>query len=101
MSSPAGVVTAQRKIYIGQGVRVRASFRSTATRELLDPGEVTIFFRDPEDLIIPVTVEHDGTGQFSGRHVVEVSGLWYWRIESAPPGEAAKEGWFRVEPTAF
>lgn len=90
-----------KKIYPGQGVRVRGEFRDPATNILVDPGSVNLIFRRPDGVETMVAVTRNSLGYYSGRMIVDQPGRWFWRMDSTSPGEAAKEGAFQVVRSVF
>lgn len=89
------------KIYVGQGVKIRARFRDPETSEDVDPGTVEVKFRDPEGTIHDATVTHPALGRYYGRYVVNQAGIWVAVVISTDPGAAVKQHEFTVSSTVI
>jgi hypothetical protein len=91
-----------KDIYVGQGVRVRASFRDPESNERQEANEPQIKFRKPiSKEIVEVDITSNEENEYFGRTVVDEPGTWWCRIESVEPGAAAKEFEFKVKRTEF
>lgn len=91
----------KQEFNLGQGVEVRGKFRDPQTKQLVDPDSVFASLRRPDGTIILLTVASDEPGIYTARGVVDVPGLWYYRMSSSDPGAAAYEGTFEVRQSAF
>ena len=89
------------KIYVGQGVKIRARFRDPETAEDIDPGSVMVKFRDPEGAVYDAVVSHPSLGRYYGRYVVNLPGIWVAVVMSSDPGAAVKQHEFTVYSTAI
>lgn len=95
--------------FVGQSARIAAEFRNSAGERVqpgavsvrvlrpdgseLDPAPVPVQDRDADDTLI--------VGQFYAVFVVDVDGVWRWRVDGTSPAEAAMEGQFTVPFSHF
>lgn len=88
-----------KKIFPGQTVRVRGSFRDIGLGTFFDPPTVTLTFKKPDGEEVVVEVEREAQGKYTGTILVDSAGDWYWRMASEET--AAKEGSFHVDQSKF
>ena len=94
--------------YYEKGDLVRASGAFTnVLGEALDPTTVIFQFKDPTGSTTSYTygaasqVVKDSTGNYHVDVDASAVGTWYYRFYSTGTGQAADEGKFIVEPSAF
>lgn len=85
--------------------RISASFKDLAGAAV-DPTTVTFKFTKPSGVttsyVYPAAqVVKDSVGNYHVDLSVDASGLWLYRWESTGTGQAAENGEFMVEPSAF
>lgn len=93
--------SSKEKIYVGQGVKVRARFRDPETLEPVDPVTVMIKFRGPDGAVIDGEAEKSEDGVYYGRAVVDAKGIWVCVVSSSDPGAAVDQYEFNVVEPAI
>lgn len=74
---------------VGETIFREAEFRDE-NETLYNPGTVTFSYKDPNDLIVPVTVNNPSTGKFTVEWEADVAGHWVY--EWLTTGGASRKG---------
>lgn len=86
---------------VGDLVHVVATF-TNAAGTAVDPTAVTAKSKNPDGTITTLTVVNEaGTGVFSADIPLTASGQWVYRFAGTGSNQAAAEGRFRVNDSAF
>lgn len=86
---------------VGDLVHVVATF-TNAAGTAVDPAAVTAKSKSPSGTIATLSVTDEaGTGLFSADIDVTESGVWTYRFAGTGTSQAAQEGRFRVNDSAF
>lgn len=100
----------ENKYVVGDLVKLTARFQDPVSKEYLSPTEVSCEVMDPAGTTVSYTPTHNSSLQTpdgltaDGYFVeidVELPGTWYYRFASTGVGQAAQEGAFYVERSAF
>lgn len=86
------------EFFVGQDVRLKASFRETVGNALVDPATVTLRVREPSGTVnvYDDEVVRDSTGLYHFDYPTSVAGRYTFRFEGSSPGQGVDEGAFRV-----
>lgn len=103
-------VPAQHKYELGDLIRLVVRFRHPVTGDWIQPDEVTCRLMNPDATLTSPAVTFDaelatpddvsGPGYFVDVDA-ELPGAWYYRFGATGFGQAANEGTFYVEQSAF
>lgn len=85
---------------IGDQARLTATFK-TSNGVLIDPTEVKIKIRNPNDTETEFTAVRDSVGQYHYDLTFTVGGTWYYRFVGTGAAIAAGEASLLVKRSAF
>lgn len=90
--------------FVGQGVRLTATFTADDGVTLLDPTTVTFSVKSPSGVTTTLTggqVTRVSAGVYQVDVVGSEAGSWYYRAAGTGSAQAAYEGAFRVSSSKF
>lgn len=84
---------------IGDVVRVTATF--TVAGVATNPAAVTFRIKPPAGAPTAISGTQTATGTYTTDINATLPGIWYYRVEGTGAAQAAAEGSFHVQPSAF